>query len=76
MFESNIKEMKDKVSYIQALGEIYKLLEDERTWNCMKYHEPDETHDDPWFTLPDDIKTRYKAYSDVLYHIRVLVGNL
>lgn len=82
MFESNIKEMKGKLLYIKALGEIYTHLEDEMNWNCLEYHNADDSHDAPWFTVPDeaeyidDMKAQYKAYKDVLYHIRVLVGEM
>lgn len=81
MFEKNVQAMKDKVRYIQALGEIYTHLEDEMNWNCMVYHDPDDSHASAWFTVPDDcdvsdyLKAQRTAYKAVLYHIEELVAN-
>lgn len=82
MFEKNVQKMKDNLLYIQALGDIYTLLENEMKWNCMKYHEADDSHDTYWYTEFDEgeytdyMKVQRKAYNKVLYCIEELVGNI
>ena len=72
MFEKKAQEMMEKAQYIQALGSIYDQLENKMKWDCMKYHEPDDTHEEPWFTEYDDdemldyLRFQYMAYKGVL----------
>ena len=72
MFEKKVQEMMEKAQYIQALGDIYAYLENKMQWDCMKYHDADDTHEEPWFTeyewdeMADYMKYQYKAYKSVL----------
>lgn len=78
MFEKKAQELIEKAQYIQALGNIYTYLEDKMHWDCMKYHEPDETHPDAWFTeyeeggMLESMKYQYNAYKSVLDTIEKL----
>lgn len=78
MFEKKAQEMMEKAQYIQALGNIYTYLEDKMQWDCMKFHEPDDTHEEQWFTEYDDdemtdyVRFQYKAYKSVLEAIEKL----
>lgn len=78
MFEKKAQEMMEKAQYIQSLGIIYDYLKNKLQWDCMKYHDPDETHSEPWFTeyTDDEIldyqKYQYKAYKSVLEAIEKL----
>ena len=78
MFEKKAEEMMKKAQFIQALGNIYDYLEDKMKWDCMRYHEPDEVHEQCYFTeygddeMMDFQKEQFSAYKAVLDAIEKL----
>lgn len=79
MFEKKANEMMEKAQFIQSLGTIYNYLYEKMKWDCMRYNDSDETHDEPYFTeyeddeMMDYQKQAYKAYKAVLESIEKMV---
>lgn len=65
-----IAEMKRReADRIETLEEIYIEIKNSMQWNAMEYHEPDDEHDDNWYTIPyenDYRYNKYKVYQEVL----------
>ena len=72
MFNNKAEELRNKANMIEALGDIYKTIEDKMKWDCMEYHSADEEHEESWFTpydedlMSDWQKAKLEAFKMVL----------
>ena len=76
-FEEKYNELHEKAERVNNLGHIYSKVEESMKWDCMKYNEPDEEHEEYWFTEPDKDDYRYsqyQAYQEVLEAIEKLAN--
>lgn len=69
-----IAEMKRReADRIETLEEIYIEIKNSMQWNAMEYHEPDEDHENGWYTIPDEDDdyryNKYKVFQEVLRDI-------
>ena len=76
------EELRRKAARADYLAQIYDEVLDRQKWNSMECHEPDEEHDEHWFTPyePEDddsyaavMRQKYEAYCEVLDAIEKLV---
>lgn len=78
MFEKKAQEMMEKAQMIQVLGSVYATIERQMQWDCMRYNDTDDEHDEPYFTeyedgeMNDYQKIQMKAYKAVMDAIEKL----
>lgn len=76
------EQLRKAATRVDNLSQIYEEVEDKMKWNIMDYHEPDDEHEEPWFTIPepqdeyDEYTQRrldkYEVYQEVLATIEKL----
>ena len=78
-FEQKAEEMRQKAMLIDVYGTIYAKLERDMQWECMRYHDADDEHNEPWFTekeeceITDYESAQLKAYKSILEMIEKAV---
>ena len=78
MFEKKAHEMMEKAQMIQVLGSVYESVKRQMQWDCMRYNDKDDEHDEPYFTEYEDDemgeyqKIQMKAYKAVMDAIEKL----
>lgn len=75
--EKKVQEVHDKAYRIEELGIIYEKTVENMNWYAMDYHEPDEDHEEKWFSAPEETDAykyvKYLAYQEVLEAIEKLM---
>lgn len=76
-FEDKYNELHEKAERVHNLGHIYEKVQESMKWDCMKWHDSDDEHEEAWFTEPeeDDYQySQYQAYQEVLEAIEKLAN--
>jgi hypothetical protein len=76
-FEEKYNELHEKAERVNNLGHIYEKVKESMKWDCMQYHEPDDEHEESWFTEPDEDHyqySQYQVYQEVLEAIEKLAN--
>ena len=74
-FEEKYNELHEKAERVNNLGHIYEKVKDAMKWDCMKWHDKDEYHEEQYFTEPEEDDwsyNQYQVYQEVLKAIEKL----
>ena len=78
-FRTKYEQLREQAERVENLEYIYNKVLNDMHWDCCKFHEQDEEHEEKWFEEPeceDDCSnwewTRYLAYKEVLSAIEKL----
>ena len=82
-FEEKLKELETKKRTLEAVHDVYLDIQERMQWTAMDCHEPDDKHEEYWYTKPEPEDeydgynmarlAKYEIYQEVLDHLMDLV---
>ena len=74
--EQKAQELIDRANRIREIANIYERIVNEMNWYAKEVHDPDDEHEERWFSDPEEGSYKYDtflAYNEVLEAVEKLV---